>query len=200
MLFEICWGPKWGASHLLQGWLASPAGMLGKTRWVARTFPDAQAAEGLRKLFPQARFVYIHRDGTEVVASRTKYEAFRDEPFEAHCDVWAQSANKFRYLTELDCCMTVTHDQLLQERRATFQSIMAFLNLKEDEGPANFAESTVLIPRDIPRAEQRRSGVDATKLLKARPPSYLQWNEEQRSAFKRICGPAMQELGYEVPF
>jgi len=200
LLFEICWGPNYGAWSFLRSWATAPMAMSRTGCWVVRTFPDAEAAEGLQRLFPKVKFIYIHRNGIEVVASRMKYKAFRHERFETHCEVWASSAEKFRYLQELDCAITVSHGDLVAQRQETFDAIIDFLGLDQDGGPARFAESTMVIPRDIPREKERLSGVDVTKLFEERPPSYLEWDRKQKYLFKRICSRAMQQLGYEIPF
>ncbi|MCK4786295.1 MAG: sulfotransferase [Desulfobacteraceae bacterium] len=200
LLFEICWGPNYGVCNFLHSWATAPLQMAGKKCWVVRTFPDAEAAEGLQRLFPKVKFIYIHRNGIEVVSSRMKYEAFRHDRFETHCEVWANSAEKFRYLTEVGCAITVSHEELVAKRQETFDAIIDFLDLDQDEGPARFAESTMVIPRDIPRERQRLSDVDVTKIFEERPPSYLEWNGKQKRQFKEICGNAMQQLGYEMPF
>ncbi len=199
MTFEICWGPNYGIAQMLRRWCSSPIAISRKSAWVARTFPDEKGAVGLRVLFPHIKFVHIHRDGVEVVASRMKYEAFRDDPFESHCEEWARSSERYRYMKDLDCAITITHSQLVEQRDQVFSRILDFVGLPPDDAPTRFAESTVMIPREIPRAAQKLdTGVEA--LLKKRPPSYLEWTNSQRSAFKRICGHAMDELGYKIPF
>jgi hypothetical protein len=37
-------------------------------------------------------------------------------------------------------------------------------------------------------------------VLADRPPVLESWSEEQKEAFKRICGAAMLKANYDIPF
>jgi len=200
LLFEICWGPNWGALKLLRIWASEPALMYSRRYWVARTFPDSAAAEGLRNIFPSSKFVHIYRNGIDVVSSRMKYDAFKNDSFENHCKLWAESVEKYRYLRSSNYSIAISQEQLLTERKETFDAIIQFLELDQDENPAKFAESTVLIPHDMPREKENLKIKDVFSHFKNRPASHQEWSKEKRTVFRNICGKAMDELGYTIPF
>jgi len=57
-----------------------------KTRWCAKTFPTSDEAKGLILLFPNVKFLYILRNGYEVVRSRMIFPGFRGQEFRTYCE------------------------------------------------------------------------------------------------------------------
>lgn len=200
LLFEICWGPNYGLLKFMESWINSPKKTWNYKYWIARTFPDLRDAIGIRKIYPLSKFVHIYRNGVDVVSSRRKYDAFKKDPFEKHCILWADSVEKYKYLRNEKYSIAISQEQLLTQRKSTFEAIINFLGLDQDESPSNFAKNTVLIPHDIARSEERVNGTNAVDYFNKRLPSHYDWSKSEKDIFKKICGEGMEELGYHIPF
>jgi hypothetical protein len=90
----------------------------------------------------------------------------------------------------------VKHEELVENPDKVFKEIFQFLGLKHDNKPTVYIKSTMVHPLDKPT----QADVNVKDALRARRPSYEEWSDEQRLAFKRICGKSMDLLGYEIPF
>jgi hypothetical protein len=151
----------------------------------------------LTVLYPGSKFIYILRNGIDVVQSRTQFPAFREQSFEQHCDFWVQAARKFDYLRRWDRCLEVRQEQLLDAPEAVFSRICRHLGIADHADPAKFVRTTLVHSRGD---ESTKSNVDARKALTERASSHDTWTHGQRSTFRRICGEYMGKLGYEIPF
>jgi hypothetical protein len=198
LAFETVVGPGYGARHLLlRKRLWQGEQVRSKKYWLTnKVSMTVDAAKGLQQLFPGAKFLYVHRNGIDNVQSRTRFHGFRDMPFRTHCEVWANGVRKFRFLTTWDAAMTIPYADLLKRREDTFKKILEYLELEQHEGPARFARQTVINPLDKGTVKTE----DAASILANRRPGHENWSDEQRRLFKEICGDAMRELGYKIPF
>jgi hypothetical protein len=167
-----------------------------KTYWCAKTFPTFDSFKGLMKLYPVAKFIYIVRNGSEVVQSRTRYQGFRRREFIEHCKAWTEGVEQYRYLADFDSAIKIHHEQLVTKPEDILQKIFAFIGTSYHEGSAEYTKTTLLHPLDLPD----QVSVDVKKILDHREPAYATWSPEQQVLFKSICGDAMAEMHYEVPF
>jgi hypothetical protein len=197
LIFESSAGPSAGWKVSVKGVVQHGLKFLGKTHWCVKCFPTKRHADALRELYPQAKFIYIVRNGIEVIHSRSKFPAFCKEPFESHCEFWVDAARKFSYLMSYEAAVPVRHEELLNAPEAVFRRIADTLALRPDPAPASYVQTTLVHSLDDGATH---ANVDVRKRLKERPPGYLSWTAVQRETFKRICGATMDALGYEVPF
>jgi Sulfotransferase family len=163
--------------------------------WGAKAFLGEEATKGLLWLYPRAKFIYLHRNGLDVVHSMSKFEAFRTLGFDDRCRFWSERAAQYAHLLRDGNSLTVRFDDFVADNAAVFESICTYLELAGDPRPANYASSTLIHPLDKPTENG-----DAKAVLMNRKPGYLDWTAEQRSAFKGLCAEAMGSLGYEMPF
>jgi hypothetical protein len=80
--------------------------------WAAKTFPTELVSDGLDAVYPSAKYLYIVRNGIEVVHSMTKFHGFKDNDFTSHCKTWAASAEKYEYLQTRPNALTIKHERL----------------------------------------------------------------------------------------
>lgn len=196
LCFEYAVGPCYGWDRIVQELKKGDFPVRKKRRWCAKLFPEEEHCRGLRQLFRGSRFVYIIRNGVEVVHSRTRFRGFRNLDFEAQCHAWASSFQHFDHLASAEDAITVRHEHLVSDAEGFLRQVFAFLGLEFDSRPVNLVKSTLVIPLDQPDS----SGVDAKQILEARRPPSESWTPEQRAAFKDIAGDAMSRAGYEIPF
>jgi hypothetical protein len=194
--YEVAAGRRFGLKGMVKGLLGRGPSPRGRRYWCAKTFPSERVTLGLLALYPELRFVYIVRNGCDVVQSRTRFKGFTHQDFRQHCINWAEGVEKYRHLTELPQCALVTQEDLLADPRVFFTLLFNRLGLPDDPGPAEFAATTLVHPLD----QSTRTHTDARRTLQSREPPYAQWTEEQKSMFREICERPMRSLGYEVPF
>ena len=163
--------------------------------WGAKAFPAEKAAEGLLWLFPQAKFVYLFRNGLDVVQSMTKFGSFSELEFERRCRFWSDRVFRYDYLRRHERAETVRFEQFVEDDAATFRRLLNHLALPPDAAPARFTSTTLVHPLDQPTAQ-----ADPKAELAKRGRAYEAWTDEQRATFKRVCSDAMAHLGYDVPF
>lgn len=197
LAMESALGPHYGLKQLIKLAVVNKVNPLGKHYWCTKTFPGKNVAQGLTRLYPEARFIWILRNGVNVVHSRCLFPAFRDLPFAEHCHHWAGTIERFAYLLEMPGAVVVHQEELVDEPDMVFRRIFEKFRIDYDAKPTEFALTHHVHPLGD---ESTTKGVDIKKTLSERPPAYQDWTQEQKETFKDICGEAMQMAGYEVEF
>lgn len=165
------------------------------SHWCAKTFPDAASFEGLMTLYPQARFLWIVRNGLDVVHSRTRFKGFRSMGFASQCQTWANSIETYSWVAETDRALELRHEDLVSDPVAFFKRVHDFIGVRQHPGPAKFSRSTLIHPLD----QKTQPAADVKDALEKREAGWMEWSEEQMHAFREICGQAMESLGYPMP-
>lgn len=161
--------------------------------WGAKAFPDQQSAKGLLWLYPEARFIYLFRDGLEVVASMSKFDTFAQMSFEQRCRFWSQRVFQYEYLRAHDRSISISFQDFVDDNQGVFERIFDHLQVDHNPEPARFASSTLVHPLDEPT---RKS--NPKQVLRQRHRQHKDWSREQQDTFREICGEAMQLLGYDM--
>lgn len=197
LALESALGPHYGLRQLIKMSLVDMVNISAKRYWCTKTFPGKNTAQGLKKLYPDARFIWILRSGVNVVNSRCQFPAFRELPFEEHCRHWASSIERFKYLLEFPDTVVVRQEELVDDPGMVFRRIFTTLDINYDSKPAEYALTHHVHPLGD---ESTTKNIDIKKTLSARPPAYLAWTRVQKDMFKDICGDAMRMAGYTVKF
>jgi hypothetical protein len=197
---RLCLECAMGADYGLHGIGARPGvllGLLSRYRhWCAKTFPNAEEAESLTVLFPHVKFLYIFRNGIEVVNSRAHFRGMRGLPFHEHCEIWARHVEKYDYLHGMAQALPVRHEDLVEKPEATLNGILRHIGLADNDKPAQFLRTTLVHSLD----QRTQTNVDALQTLRERPRAHETWSREEKRVFARLCGTGMARLGYELPF
>lgn len=164
--------------------------------WAAKTFPSQRGADSLRQLYPEAQFVYIFRNGLEVVRSMTKFDGFRDQEFAQNCRAWAYSMEKYGYLLDYPAALAFRHEDLRNDACGLFERLFGFLDLPMDAGVVDFVQNTVVHPLD----KRTQEHADAREEFARRRPPYEAWSDDQKAQFIDLCQEAMGRAGYDIPF
>lgn len=197
LAFESSLGPDYGVSYLLRQSVAQKRLLPARRHWCTKSFPGLNTAQGLQALYPNARFVWILRNGLNVVHSRTKFPEFRELDFSEHCQHWAESIRRFAYLIDLPAATVVHQEDLTDDPDQVFQRIFSLVGVPHHPASTQYALNNHVHPLDD---ESITKGVNVKEVLRKRPPPYESWTPEQRSTFRDICGDAMAKAGYELPF
>ena len=197
LALESALGSHYGLKQLIKLAVKNKVNPLGKRYWCTKTFPGENVSQGLKKLYPEARFIWILRSGVNVVYSRCRFPAFRDQTFEEHCHHWAGTIERFSYLLEMPGAVVVHQEELVDAPDTVFRRIFEEFHIEYDSKPTEYALTHHVHPLGD---EATTRGVDIKKTLAERPPAYQEWTQEQRGIFKDICGEAMQTVGYKLEF
>lgn len=193
LCLESVMGKHYGLGRLRR---VKKTSLLKTHRWCAKTYPNNAETKGLIKLFPRVKFVYIYRNGINVVNSRSRFKGMSHYEFSEHCEIWAKHVEKYNHFKGCEQAILVRQEDVAANPDSIFKKVISFLELPFDEGPANFAKSTLIHSLD----KKTQQDVDVQEILKKREPVHEKWTAEQRSVFKDICGEGMATMGYEIPF
>lgn len=160
--------------------------------WSAKTFPTELVSNGLDSVYPGAKYLYIVRNGIEVVHSMTKFHGFKENDFISHCKTWSESVSKYEYLLTRSNALLVRHEMLSRDPGTTFAKVYKFLNLDNQGESACFTQTNVIHPLDKTDIHTKNSQA----LLAERENPIDLWDNQQRRIFSDICGNQMQQLGY----
>lgn len=196
LAMESALGSNYGIRQLVKHVVSGETNLFKKRYWCTKTFPSKLVAQGLIKLYPKTKFIWILRNGVNVVHSRGKFPEFRDLSFEVHCRHWAESIMRFGYLFDLPEAIVIRQEELADQPEMVFRRIFDHLGVTYDPGPTEFSLTHLVHPLD----ESTSEDVNVKKVLSERPPAYLKWTLEQKSIFKEICGEAMRQAGYNLEF
>lgn len=194
--FETVAGSNYGFQLLLKHLILLKGEFFKKKYWSAKTFPPEKVALSLLKLYPDASYICIIRNGIDVVQSKTKFSGFKGNDFRSHCDAWKNSIDKYTFVSSLKRGVIVRHEHLINYTDSVFKEVFSAIGVKYDNCSSRFVNSNLIHPLD----KSSQSGIDAREILKNRPPAYETWTIDQQSIFKEICGIAMEKAGYSIPF
>lgn len=195
--YECAFGKNYGLIRMLKNMVCREFNPVNKEFWCAKTFPTENVAKGLMKLYPSGKFILIHRNGIDVVHSRTQFHGFRDLDFQRQCEEWVRSGNHFAYLLEHERAIAIKHADLIDDPQAVFQTVCKHLEIEYDPSPAIFTSTHQVHPLATVATSEN---VDVKKVMSQRGPVYESWTIEQRQVFKEVCAEAMARMGYAIPF
>ena len=197
LCFESCRGSNFGLADTLKQLSRGDFSLLKARHWCIKTFPSREEFLGLCRLFPKAKFIYILRNGMDMVQSRTKFANFKEHGFYDHCLTWTMNVDKYGYIADHPYhALEIRHDVLISDPVATFHDIFELLELEYHSGPADFIGNTIVHPLDQPT----KDNVNIQEVLQKREAPYKIWSDEEKKIFKEVCGENMQRMGYEIPF
>ena len=196
LAFRTVFGDNYGINWVYKELRESGLLALRKTRWAARPYPTKDQYLGLCSLFPPLKFVYMIRNGLDVVHSRSRYAAFRASEFEEQCRVWAEHAQRYAYLLDAPNSVTVRQENMRDRPQDVMACVLDFVGLRADGRPAAYLSTTLVHPLDSPT----QSGMDVRAEFGSRQEGHEAWTQEQKRVFKSLCGSGMDMLGYDVPF
>ena len=156
--------------------------------------PDA--AEFATAVFPGIHFANIVRHGVEVVASRMVHRSLGKHSFEEHCRAWAAAQEMAEWGAERANFSLIRHEDLLTAETCVplFNRLFESANL-----PASNASSEYVLNHRFNQTAYEQETNHDSENLNRRSQRWQLWSEPQRHEFVRLCGPAMEYFGYEIP-
>lgn len=150
------------------------------------TIVPIMMAPELNTFHHNARFIHCSRRHVDNVESKRK--KFTDRTLEQHCHEWAQcNLMWLEVKTRLqDNFLEFDFYNLSQDPEDIARRIGSYLDLDENE-------STAMATYLIGQRPQSHAARDLTRYLKL---SEMDWSDDEKEAFVRICGPVGERLGY----
>lgn len=137
----------WEAARTLVRAILDPAAArAGKTAWVEVTGWNVQSAPTLVRLFPNARFVNMVRDGRAVVAGHLKKKSLTDDPDEAllHWRRRIRAADAaLRALPPGRGLVVHLDDLAARDRDRTFARVVEFLEVDDPEPMRRYFDAEI---------------------------------------------------------
>lgn len=194
LCFDSVWGNDQGLRHSLKKSLKGNSFTTVKY-WGSKSFPNENESIGLNWLFPNAKFIYIFRNGIEVVHSMTKFDAFDGLSFEEKCEFWATRIFRYKYLLNDDRAVVIRFEDFVNNPERELRLVFNHLGLNFDNNSVLFLKENVVHPLD-----QKDQPANPEKVFSVRQLPYFEWTQNQKDTFKRVCSEAMVASGYMIPF
>ena len=137
----------WEASRILVRAILDPAAQReGKPAWIEVTGWNVQSAPSLLRLFPNARFVNMVRDGRAVVAGHLKKKSLTDDPEEAllHWRRRIRAADAaMRRLPPGRALIVHLDDLVAGDREGTFGRVVEFLEIVDQSAMRSYFDAEI---------------------------------------------------------
>ncbi len=145
---------RWRAARGLLNQVVDPmARVEQKRRWVDTTPPNSSQADRILQLYPNGRIINVIRDGRRVAYSMTRRSWAPDRALDA-LDLWRKymlSAARALGRAPADRVLTVQLEDLVSRNRTeTYEQILAFAELEDDEMVRSWFDRNVALDRSRP--------------------------------------------------
>ncbi len=155
-------------------------------RWVEQTPEYTLHLDDMIRLFPGAQFVFMVRDGREVVTSLRNFV----NPVEHRraCRIWhdfIQAGLDFKASQHGDQLLMVSYGDAVQKTEDELSRVYGFLGEAECEGSVEFIKAKEPINSSFSQNGESRERM-----------GWKHWSDEERAYFDDMCGPLMGELGF----
>jgi hypothetical protein len=157
---------------------------------------DTDAADFAVSALAGIHFANIVRNGIEVVSSRMRHRVLGQHTFEEHCCAWAAAANMARWGEHRADFTLIRHENLLKAEscRQTLADLLTRAGLPPCDACVEYVQTE---QRNRTVYEDEPAGIADNLALRSSRWQY--WTREQHETFRRICTPAMEYFGYEIP-
>lgn len=145
--------------------------------------PMIASAPFIYRAFPQAKFIYLQRNGISNVLSRmVKFGG----NFNSHCADWAAAVNTWWDVrSKLPHSLEVSQEDMLNDPEKVARQVSDYLGKPEKV-------EAIVNSLKVGSRERTGAGLHRDTFRETG------WSDEQIKVFKRICGPTMERLGYDV--
>jgi hypothetical protein len=164
----------------------------GGKRWLDATPAYTQMITTIAELFPGALFIYILRDGRNVVNSLMNFRRSKAgwaNKFEAACETWSKAVTIGMDFAANNPsrCLVVRNEQIASSPELAFGRILGFLKAPPEAGPARFWRNN-RINSSFDRGSVGRS-LQPLEIWQA-------WTPEQRRTFLATAGETLALYGF----
>jgi hypothetical protein len=157
----------------------------GGRRWVEQTPQYTLHMQQIVKFFPAVAFLFMLRDGRQVVSSLRNFVNPMDH--EQACHTWVKFVNEglsFKRGEHGDSLSIVRYEDVVSRAEETLRAVYDFLGEPFEKKSVEFIETK--------RINSSFGGSTKDALV----PRWLTWTREERRTFDAIAGRLLIELGY----
>jgi protein-tyrosine sulfotransferase len=187
-------------SYFFEGYAASK----GKPRWADKTPHYVDCLEFLARVFPEAVFVTIYRNGLDQAQSFTHKGTRLRYQFEGYCQdgedmrigatrYWAiQSAKVLKFeKNHPERCFRILYEDLCAEPEARIRELMDFLDEPWEPSVLSYQNFEHDVGFEDPK-------IHSNKTISASSGNYADWDPEVRRIAYEAAQPVLDELGYSI--
>ena len=174
-------------AHMGKGIDALYASRAGNRHWLEQTPSNTWALPEIYRVLPTARFLFIHRDGRQVVESMISMWRWR---FTKAVRTW-RNANRLALSFERnhpEVMLRIAYEKLVQSPELELRRVWKFLGLNECRESSQF-----ITDKNPINASPRHQDQDRLQKLE---PRYGHWSWHRRLLFRKIAAEQMASLGY----
>lgn len=165
--------------------------------WGDTTPLNAYYLPELYGAFPQAKYIFMLRDGRDVVASMDRWEqaVFNEVvSIREKCDRWIQSVTMYEWLAKRADVLVVKYEDLVSAPEHTLRSVTEFLQLDYVSNMLEFNES---IP-DVYLKQDHHHGLTSPLTQQNVGKWKTYFEKEQKEEIHKWIGSLLKKLGYWV--
>lgn len=189
------------------------AARFGKPRWGDKTPNYCLHLKTIERILPETRFIHIIRDGRDASLSVRGLHFAPGRDIETLASHWVRTINAARLQARHSShYLEVRYEDLVLDTTKVLEKICAFAELNYDARMEQYYKNAPLRISELEPTRDRRGNVlvtretrQQTNRLTTKPPQsgrIARWKSDmtqaERATFKRIAGPLLEDLGYEV--
>ncbi len=164
-------------------------------RWGDKTPMYILRLKWIHRLFPEAQYINLIRDGRDVVASYLRAGLFPDVGQAARRWVWAvRQATRYARKWPSDKFLSLRYEALVNHPESEIQKVCRFLRLEYQPGMLERVQPGVLGDAHVPHHQRVQQTIDARSIGR--------WKETLREdevqAAEQIMGKWLVRLGYSA--
>ena len=168
--------------------------------WCCKSLANLYFVPELTAFFPDARFIYLYRDGRDVAVSFRKAVVGEKSFYHIACN-WheeQQLALKLRERTDSGDFFSLSYEELTSNTEATLRRLMGHFNIPFDEHMLTFNNSEDA--QATAKSGSLWSNV-VQPVMKSNTRKFLrEASERDISIFESVAGESLDRLGYERSF
>ena len=168
-------------------------------RWIDSSPANVLVGPMLARLFPNAKFLHIVRDGRWVVNSLLKsgIDVRATKDFDTATKTWRTYVRAGREFgtTHPDRVLEVRQERLERDPESVMREVQRFLDLEHSDKPAEFLRTRRI---NSSYAGNLRENLKETNPDAVPKTPWRQWSAAEKQVFRSIAMETMAELGYDT--
>lgn len=164
--------------------------------WITKAFITESSFQGLDIVFPKAKYIFLIRNGIDVIHSRTKFNKDNKVDFERYCINWSKENENYQYLVQCPKSIFIKYEALVDDYKGILQSIYKHIDINSELKPKEYLEQNLVHSLGNKGIEK----IDVQSTLQNRIPAYSKWDKWKKQCFKKHCNDTMLNYGYKIPF
>ena len=168
-------------------------------RWVDSTPANVLVGPMLVRLFPNAKFLHLVRDGRLVVNSllNSGFDIIAAKNFTNATKTWKTYVNAGRKFRDArpDRVLEIRQENMERDPESVMREVQAFLDLEHSDKPAEFLRTRRI---NSSYASTLRENLKVTNPDAVPKAPWRHWSPSEKDTFRSIAMETMAQLGYDT--